>query len=144
MQKSQQGFTLVELVVVIVLLGILGVTALGKFENLSAQAADAAEAGIASESSSAAAINFASSSVGGNYAIIAAASCEDGAGGPSGQVNSLMASGAAPTTNLTYAFVSGDVAENAACVAGDTYICSVLHGQGSDAIGSNATVICAP
>lgn len=144
MNKSQKGFTLVELVVVIVLLGILGVTALGKFENLSGQAADATEGGIASELSSAAAINFASSAVGGNYAAIAAANCDDGAGGPSGELDSLMASGNAPVTNLAYAYDSGDVADGAACVSGDTYNCEIIHAQGVVATGAIASIICAP
>ena len=143
MHKSQKGFTLVELVVVIVLLGILGVTALGKFENLSGQAADATEGGIASELSSAAAINFASSAVGGNYAAIAAANC-DTAGAPSTELDSLMASGNAPTTNLNYSYDSGDVADGVACTSGQTFNCEIIHGQGVVATGAIASIICAP
>ena len=59
MQKSQKGFTLIELIVVIVLLGILGVTALGRFQDLGDDAQNAANAGVASELSAAVNINFA-------------------------------------------------------------------------------------
>jgi len=142
MQKSQKGFTLVELVVVIVLLGILGVTALGKFENLSSQAADAAEKGIASELSSASAINYASSIVGGTFAPIAFADC-DTALAPSTELDSLMASCAAPTTDLQYDFVSGDVADSAGCTIGQKFICSVNHTKGTAGV-ANAAIICAP
>jgi MSHA pilin protein MshA len=146
MHKSQKGFTLVELVVVIVLLGILGVTALGKFENLSGQAADATEGGIASELSSAAAINFASSAVGGTYAIINSADCTNGLL-PGAALDSLMASGNAPVTNLTYTIAAGGdvVAEDGPCLtAGLTFNCEVEHSQGTVAGGAFASIICAP
>jgi MSHA pilin protein MshA len=144
MHKSQKGFTLVELVVVIVLLGILGVTALGKFENLSGQAADATEGGIASELSSAAAINFASSAVGGNYDAITAANC-DTAGAPSAELNSLMASGTAPAANLAYAYTAGgdNVGDGVGCTSGQTFNCSVIHAQGAVLLtGAIASIIC--
>lgn len=146
MYKSQKGFTLIELVVVIVLLGILGVTALGKFEDLAGEAADAVEDGIASELASAAAINYASSIVGGTYAAIATADCDTGGtGAPGAALDSLMASGAAPTNDLTYAIAAGgDVAvEDAACTVGQTFNCSITHAQGT-AGSSTASIICAP
>lgn len=46
MNKSQSGFTLVELVVVILLLGILSATALPRFMNVSSQAHSSAVAGV--------------------------------------------------------------------------------------------------
>jgi MSHA pilin protein MshA len=58
MQRTQQGFTLIELVVVIVILGILAATALPKFVDLSGDARTAAIAGVAGALSSSASINY--------------------------------------------------------------------------------------
>ncbi len=141
-RPGQSGFTLIELVVVIVLLGILGVTALGKFQDLSTQAADAAEQGVASELSSAAAINYAADVVGtGTSVSITAVDCVSTGTAPSTTLDNLMATGSAPTTNYEYA-VAGGATEGAACNAGDTFLCSVRNTNGDNTVDATATIIC--
>jgi MSHA pilin protein MshA len=63
MKRSQQGFTLIELVVVIVLLGIVGAVATARFQDLSGEALAAAQQGIAAEIQSSSAINYAKEAV---------------------------------------------------------------------------------
>jgi len=130
MSNSQKGFTLIELVVVIVLLGILGVTALGKFEDLSDEAASAAASGLAAELSSAAAINFAATTLG-TSGVTVTASCA------TADLQNLLNSGSWPSTDFTVGAISGD------CTGGDgsTFICPISHTDTTDTY--NATLICA-
>ncbi len=147
MQKVQKGFTLIELIVVIVLLGILGVTALGRFQDLSGDAANNANAGVASEMSSASAINYATSVVSGasavdidNTTVSAADDCTEA------NFGALFQSGSFPDG---YTFTESDAAGAAGLTAhdctagvGTTVYCSVQRTNDPVGTAAVATLVC--
>ena len=131
MYKTQKGFTLIELVVVIVLLGILGVTALGKYQDLSADAQTAANEGVASELSSASAINYAASILGTPDLVIGTNNFDCANVGP------LFASGSIhPDYSITGTFdcTAGGV--------GAAFNCAVVSTNTPPGNSFNATVLC--
>ena len=70
---SQQGFTLIELVVVIVILGILAVTAAPRFVDLTDDARTATLEGVAGSLESASSLIFAKALIAGNETVDGAA-----------------------------------------------------------------------
>ena len=138
MQKSQKGFTLIELVVVIVLLGILGVTALGKFQNLSADAQTAANNGIASELTSGASINYAASLLGTAGSTVLNADGLDCADLVDGTADALLTGTLAPA-DFT---VAGTLNCATAGPGVPLTVCTVIGASAPTGTSATATVIC--
>lgn len=110
--KSQNGFTLIELVVVIVILGILAAIAVPKFINLEGDARTAAVKGIAGNLASASAINYAAKVT--NKASV------DTSAGCTNDVATALTNGFS-SDDYT---LSGDFAQTTP-VVGDTATCTV-------------------
>ena len=135
MQKRQQGFTLIELVIVIVILGILAATAIPKFIDLKHEAADAAAAGIAGGLSSASGINYAGCSALNNTQTTGKCVPLSAATNKCSDIGSLMM----PAMTITAGALPSPTVTGTLYIATDSALttvgteCSLVYGDGTDA-----------
>lgn len=147
MKNTQQGFTLIELVMVIVILGILAATAIPRFVDLSADATVASARGTAGSIASASAINYATRAARGPYNAVTNPEVvrTDGTGAGLGgcdtaTVTALLNGGLDPQFTVTYN--SGDLAS--ATAFGDTWDCKVVDAAGNDVTDSQGNAVVLP
>lgn len=130
MKNSQQGFTLIELVMVIVILGILAATAIPRFVDLSADAERAAADGVRSGLASASAINYATRAArGAGDASVVKTNAAPTNGCVTATATALLTE--FDTTKYAIAYAAGAAAGDAAAY-GDTWTCKLTDNAGND------------